>query len=442
MTIHVTPIPTTIVYVAPAFGLDETNIAGSAETAIASDSTIALFDGTVVTTAAASDAANTGTASVASRRDHLHGMPASFTTFAAPSFTLGTSNVTGTGDTVHAGATLLAFDATNPAALALTPVVGTATVSARRDHVHGSGVATVVDFQRFTTPGTATWTKPANVKVCVIEVLGAGGGGGGGGAYCAAAGGGGGARTFSIVAAESLPATLTMTVGTGGAGGSGGDGQPGTVSSAVGGTYTQSAFAGAGGKVGATAGSSGGGGGGTGTVGSTGSATTGGSGGNPTIQGATEGDRLGGGGAAGGDGVSTGTGNPGGNAEYGGAGGGSGSGTINLNHQGGAGGSSLFGGGAGGAGTSGGGGPGGGRGGAWGSYTAGGGGSSGTSQAGGAGQDRPEGAGDGGGGGGNNDSPGGRGGLPSGGGGGAGTSTTAEGIGGDGARGEVRIFAF
>jgi hypothetical protein len=65
-------------------------------------------------------------------------MPASFTTFAAPSFTLGTSNVTGTGDSVHAGATLLAFDATAATDndYAQSGATGSAVVTSRRDHVH------------------------------------------------------------------------------------------------------------------------------------------------------------------------------------------------------------------------------------------------------------------------------------------------------------------
>lgn len=67
---------------------------------------------------------------------------------AAPAFTLGTANAAGSAVTaVASDSTLLAFDTTDPAAVAASAVVGTATVSARRDHVHPgtTGAGTVVD---------------------------------------------------------------------------------------------------------------------------------------------------------------------------------------------------------------------------------------------------------------------------------------------------------
>jgi|TARA_R110000787_G_scaffold679_1_gene2462 hypothetical protein len=67
---------------------------------------------------------------------------------AAPAFTLGTANAAGSAVTaVASDATLLAFDAVAPAAVAASAVVGTSTVSARRDHVHPgtTGAGTVVD---------------------------------------------------------------------------------------------------------------------------------------------------------------------------------------------------------------------------------------------------------------------------------------------------------
>ena len=70
------------------------------------------------------------------------------TAMAAPAFTLGTANAAGDALTaVSSNSTLLAFDATAPAAVAAAAVVGTATVSARRDHVHPgtTGAGTVVD---------------------------------------------------------------------------------------------------------------------------------------------------------------------------------------------------------------------------------------------------------------------------------------------------------
>jgi len=62
---------------------------------------------------------------------------------AAPAFTLGTANAAGTAATaVASDATLLAFDAVAPANVAASAVVGSATVSSRRDHVHVGSTAT------------------------------------------------------------------------------------------------------------------------------------------------------------------------------------------------------------------------------------------------------------------------------------------------------------
>ncbi len=67
---------------------------------------------------------------------------------AAPAFTLGTANAAGSAVTaVASDATLLAFDTTDPAAVAASAVVGSATTAPRRDHVHPGivGAGTVVD---------------------------------------------------------------------------------------------------------------------------------------------------------------------------------------------------------------------------------------------------------------------------------------------------------
>jgi hypothetical protein len=62
--------------------------------------------------------------------------------FAAPALTLGTANSAGAASTViRSDATILAFDATHPAALG-TAAEGTATTAARRDHVHPAIAAT------------------------------------------------------------------------------------------------------------------------------------------------------------------------------------------------------------------------------------------------------------------------------------------------------------
>lgn len=57
---------------------------------------------------------------------------------AVPAFTLGTANSAGAAQTaVSSNSTLLAFDATLPAAIG-TAAVGSATTAARRDHVHSA----------------------------------------------------------------------------------------------------------------------------------------------------------------------------------------------------------------------------------------------------------------------------------------------------------------
>lgn len=64
-------------FATPAIVLGTAAAAGAATTVIRSDSTIAAFDATVPVTQAYSDAAATGSAAFAARRDHKHGMPAS-----------------------------------------------------------------------------------------------------------------------------------------------------------------------------------------------------------------------------------------------------------------------------------------------------------------------------------------------------------------------------
>ncbi len=63
-------------FATPAIALGSSAAAGSAGTAIRSDSTIAAFDATSPTTQAFGDAAAVGTAAFAARRDHKHAMPA------------------------------------------------------------------------------------------------------------------------------------------------------------------------------------------------------------------------------------------------------------------------------------------------------------------------------------------------------------------------------
>ena len=73
MTIHVTPIPKLTDFATPSVGLGLSAAAGSAETVIRSDSTIVAFDTTIPSTLALNHTATAGSASVSSRRDHTHG---------------------------------------------------------------------------------------------------------------------------------------------------------------------------------------------------------------------------------------------------------------------------------------------------------------------------------------------------------------------------------
>ena len=74
MTIHVTPIPRLIDLAAPSFTLGTANAAGSAETAVASDSTLLAFDGTLPDAITFGQSGAVGSATVTARRDHAHAM--------------------------------------------------------------------------------------------------------------------------------------------------------------------------------------------------------------------------------------------------------------------------------------------------------------------------------------------------------------------------------
>lgn len=63
-------------FATPAIALGTAAAAGAATTHIRSDATIAAFDTTAPASQAFGDAAATGSAAVAARRDHKHGMPA------------------------------------------------------------------------------------------------------------------------------------------------------------------------------------------------------------------------------------------------------------------------------------------------------------------------------------------------------------------------------
>ena len=64
-----------VTFATPAFVYGTANAAGAAATPVRSDATLAVFDTTVPVTQASADAAATGSAAFAARRDHRHGMP-------------------------------------------------------------------------------------------------------------------------------------------------------------------------------------------------------------------------------------------------------------------------------------------------------------------------------------------------------------------------------
>lgn len=92
-----------------------------------------------------------------------------------------------------------------------------------------------VNLQIFTASGT--YTPLAEMKYCIVEVIGGGGGGGGvsssAGSSAAAGGGGAGAYSKSLISAAAIGASQVVTIGAGGAGGAAGvnDGSPGGQSS-------------------------------------------------------------------------------------------------------------------------------------------------------------------------------------------------------------------
>lgn len=92
MPIHVTPIPRLTVLTVPALTLGTANAAGSASTAIASDSTLLVYDTTVPTTIVSGDSAAAGSQATAARRDHTHGMYTATVAATAAEMEAATSN--------------------------------------------------------------------------------------------------------------------------------------------------------------------------------------------------------------------------------------------------------------------------------------------------------------------------------------------------------------
>jgi hypothetical protein len=120
MGIQITPIPRLTVLTVPAFTLGTTNAAGSAVTAVASNSTLLAFDATLPDAITYGQSGAVGSATVASRRDHAHAMAASEndlvligTAVASDSSTLGVPGLDSTYDTylLAGSALVLANDA-------------------------------------------------------------------------------------------------------------------------------------------------------------------------------------------------------------------------------------------------------------------------------------------------------------------------------------------
>lgn len=102
--------------------------------------------------------------------------------------------------------------------IAPTAAAGTSTTQiATTAFVQGISSPTI---QVYTTTGSNSWAKPANLKHIIVECLGAGGGGGtansSGGTQSAGGGAGAGGYVRKLITAASLAASVTATVGAGG----------------------------------------------------------------------------------------------------------------------------------------------------------------------------------------------------------------------------------
>ncbi len=165
-------------FATPAIALGSSAAAGSAGTAIRSDSTIAAFDATAPTTQAFGDAAAVGTAAFAARRDHKHAMPATPVT----GFSKNGSSVLTGAVTLSAGAGISLTQSSQDIAIAASGSVGSEldyvetstslTVTATTDataqaFVTGNSVAydgsTVVLIEIYVPFGSATVTLICNL---------------------------------------------------------------------------------------------------------------------------------------------------------------------------------------------------------------------------------------------------------------------------------------
>ena len=185
----------------------------------------------------------------------------------------GTSWEVGTGTYTSAGTTLsrtvIESSAGGGAAINLSGSAVVYIAPGKADFTARNPVTLSVAQQYYNATGS-TWTKPTGLVFVIVECQAGGGGGGGvGAANLAGAGGGGGGYSRQFVAAGSLGASVSVTVGTGGAstsgaaGGAGGNSSFSTFATASGGAAgaTGSTTVGISGAIGG----SGGGGGGAGS---------------------------------------------------------------------------------------------------------------------------------------------------------------------------------
>ena len=119
----------------PAVTLGTAGAAGTANSLMRTDATLAVFDATVPVTQAIGDAAAAGSATRAARRDHKHAMPS----FAAPTVALSSAAGAGAAATlIRSDATIAAFSTGTPATQAVGDAAakGSVNFAARLDHKH------------------------------------------------------------------------------------------------------------------------------------------------------------------------------------------------------------------------------------------------------------------------------------------------------------------
>jgi hypothetical protein len=200
----------------PALALGTANAAGSTDEAIRRDATILAFDVTNPTTQGFGDAAAIGTAAVAARRDHVHGMPsATDIVDSAPSDKGWFGDGSDGAGTFDGSTNFAAFSSRSGSIYTLSR--DTFLTSCTVD----SGVTVDTNGYHFKVRGTLT----NDGTICRVPTNGANGGGGGALLAARSIGGGsgkGGDRVSSSGNAAGQAGNTNTTLGFGGAGGAGG----------------------------------------------------------------------------------------------------------------------------------------------------------------------------------------------------------------------------